>query len=69
MEDWPRTTFADALARSAALWPEAVAIVTPDERITFGALQAEVRKVAANLHRLGLRRGDHMALCMGNSVR
>ena len=69
MEDWPRCTFRDALARSAAAWPEAEAIVTPEGRITYAALAADVDRVAANLHRLGLRRGDHMALCMGNSVR
>ncbi|MGG5810069.1 class I adenylate-forming enzyme family protein [Falsiroseomonas sp. CW058] len=69
MEDWPRTTFWGALTRSADAWPEAEAIVAAGERITFAQLREEVRRTAANLHRLGLRRGDHMALCMGNSVR
>jgi fatty-acyl-CoA synthase len=69
MQDWPRTTYRGALDRAATLWPEAEAIVLPDARITFAALREEVARTAANLHRLGLRRGDHMALCMGNSVR
>ncbi len=37
-------------------------------RLTYEQLWVEVRVVAANLKRLGLRRGDHMAICMGNSA-
>lgn len=69
MEDWPRTTFWHALQRSARLWPDAEAILAGGERVSFAQLRDRVHRCAANLHRLGLRRGDHMALCMGNSAR
>lgn len=67
--DWPRTTYWGALDRAAKLWPEAEAVVLPpDTRVTFAALRADVLRKAANLRRLGVRRGDHIAICMGNSV-
>ncbi|WP_233256121.1 class I adenylate-forming enzyme family protein [Falsiroseomonas bella] len=66
--DWPKTTYWGALDRAARLWPDAEAVVLPGERITFTALRTLVLRRAANLHRLGLRRGDHVAICMGNSV-
>jgi fatty-acyl-CoA synthase len=69
MQDWPRTTYWGALCRSAETWPAQEAIFAAGQRITFADLKEEVRRTAANLDRLGLRRGDHMALCMGNSVR
>jgi fatty-acyl-CoA synthase len=37
-----------------------------DARLTFAALEQEVQRAAANLYRLGLRQGDHMAILMGN---
>jgi non-ribosomal peptide synthetase component E (peptide arylation enzyme) len=58
MPDWPRTTYWGALDRAARLWPDTEAVVLPGERITFSALRALVLRRAANLHRLGLRRGD-----------
>ena len=60
-------TIAQALADAAARWPEAEALVVAGERITYSRLWSEVRRIAANLKRLGLRRGDHLALLMGNS--
>jgi fatty-acyl-CoA synthase len=68
MSDWPKTTYWGALDRAAQRWPDAEAVVLPDERITFAALRTRVLRRAANLQRLGLRRGDHVALCMANSV-
>jgi fatty-acyl-CoA synthase len=64
--EWPRRTFAQALAVSAARWPMAEAMLAGGERLAFAALQQQVERVAANLHRLGLRQGEHMAILMGN---
>ena len=69
MQDWPRTTYWGALDDVASRFPDAEALVLPGERVTFAQLRADVLRTAANLHRLGRRRGDHMALCMGNSAR
>ena len=43
-------------------------MVVPGERIRYRELLARAEHAAANLHRLGLRRGDHLAICMGNCV-
>ena len=68
MSDWPRTTYWGALDDAARRWPDAEAIVLPHQRLSFADLRAKVLRTAANLHRLGLRRGDHVAICMGNSA-
>ena len=64
----PFATIPGALRRAAAQWPDQEAMVAAGERIRYGALLERVQRTAANLHRLGLRRGDHMAICMGNCV-
>jgi fatty-acyl-CoA synthase len=68
MGDWPRTNFREALVGAAERWPHQDAMLAGGERRSYAQLRAEVQRVAANLHRLGLRRGEHMAICMGNSV-
>jgi fatty-acyl-CoA synthase len=42
------------------------AIVGPGARYTYAALRDEVRRVARGLHALGVRRGDKVAILMGN---
>lgn len=64
----PLTT-ADALARAAACAPEIEALVASDGRMTFGDLAAEVASIRLGLLAQGVRKGDHVGLCMGNSVR
>jgi fatty-acyl-CoA synthase len=64
----PFATIPEALRRAAAQWPDQEAMVADGERIRYGTLLERVQRAAANLHRLGLRRGDHMAICMGNCV-
>jgi fatty-acyl-CoA synthase len=68
LQDWPRLTYWQALVRAAEAWPDAEAIVVGDRRVSFAALHDQALGFAANLHRLGLRRGDHIAICMGNGV-
>jgi fatty-acyl-CoA synthase len=69
MADWEVRTIWQALDRSAANWPAAEAIVLPGERLTFGQLRDDVLRTAGHLHGLGLQRGDHVAILMGNSAR
>lgn len=64
----PLTTEA-ALRRAATLAPGLEAVVGADGRITFGALAAEVASVRAALAAAGVRRGDHVAVCLGNGGR
>lgn len=62
-------TVAEALRRTAATAPEIEAIVASDGRITWGVLADDVARVSAGLAAQGIRRGDHVGLCLGNSVR
>ncbi len=64
----PLTT-ADALARAAALAPDVEAVVAPDGRLTYAALEQEVAALRAALAASGIGRGDHVGLCLGNGVR
>ena len=57
-----------ALARAAALAPDVEALVAPDGRGTFAELADRVALTRAALHRAGIRRGDHVGLCLGNGV-
>lgn len=58
-----------ALARAVHLAPDVQAIVAPDERMTFAELAAEVARIRAALVSLGVRHGDHVAICLGNGAR
>ena len=57
-----------ALARAAAVAPELEALVATDGRITFAALATQVARYRAALHAAGVRRGDHVGLCLGNGI-
>ncbi len=59
-------TTEDALRRAAAIAPDVEAIVAPAGRVTYGALAEEVARIRAALVAGGVRRGDHVGLCMGN---
>ena len=63
---WRAQTLAQVLAGHAAARPQAEALVTGSVRLTYAGLDAEVRRVAAGLQALGLGKGDHVALLMGN---
>ncbi|MFD1109779.1 AMP-binding protein [Pseudoroseomonas ludipueritiae] len=64
----PLTTEA-ALHRAVVIAPDVEAIVAPAGRITYAALAEDVAAVRAALAAAGLRRGDHVGLCMGNGPR
>lgn len=46
--------------------PEREALVGGGQRFTYRQLRAEVRRLARALHALGVRRGDKVAILMGN---
>jgi fatty-acyl-CoA synthase len=68
MARWRKQTLARALARGARLFPAHEALVIGGRRLTYPDLWASVRQVAAGLHALGVKHGDHVAVCMGNSI-
>jgi fatty-acyl-CoA synthase len=54
---------------SARNWPENIAIRLGSEAVTFAQLQRRIQNVSRALHRLGVRRGDHVAYMMSVSTR
>lgn len=62
-------TVAEALRRTAATAPEVEAIVASDGRVTWSALAEEAAHIGAGLAAQGVRKGDRVGLCLGNSVR
>ena len=48
--------------------PEKEAIVFHDERVSYATYLEKVNRVAANMCRLGIKRGDKVALYMGNGT-
>ena len=50
----------------AAAPAHAEALVTPTRRLTWGELHQAARRVARAMHATGIRKGDHVAILMGN---
>jgi fatty-acyl-CoA synthase len=63
---WRAQTLGEVLARHAQERPQHEALVTPMGRFTYEDLNLRARSAAATLHTLGLRRGDHVGILMGN---
>lgn len=63
-------TLCEAFQRTAAIDPNAVALRTPGDTqtLTWRELATQVRKVAAGLAGLGVRRGDTVSLMMANRI-
>jgi fatty-acyl-CoA synthase len=65
--DMPHSrTLPDLLAEMARRYPEREAVVYGPERLTYPQLCARSRELAKGLYRLGVRRGDKVALLMPN---
>ncbi len=68
--DWyeaTNKTWGAVLDESAARWPEREAIVFGEQRITYRQLRVRADRFASGLLRLGVGRGDRVALWMTNS--
>ena len=59
-------TIPDLLDELAARYPDHEALVGAGTRLGYRALRDAVRRLAKGLHALGVRRGDKVALLMGN---
>jgi fatty-acyl-CoA synthase len=59
-------TLPDLLDELATRHPAREALVGGDQRYDYAALRAAVRALAKGLHALGVRRGDKVAILMGN---
>jgi len=58
----------DSLTASAADLADKVAIVTPEERVTYAELHTRALRFASLLQTRGVRRGDRVAIFLENSV-
>jgi fatty-acyl-CoA synthase len=63
---WTPQTLREFLAAGVAARGDADAVVTERERLSWRELEAAAWRVAKALHALGLRRGDHVGVLMGN---
>jgi fatty-acyl-CoA synthase len=59
-------TIPDLIDELAQRFPDREALVGSGRRYTYRQLRAEVRRIARGLHALGVRRGDKVAILMGN---
>ena len=59
-------TVPDLLDEQAARFGEREALVGGNARYSYAQLRDEVRAFAKGLHALGVRKGDHVAILMGN---
>jgi len=63
----PRSrTLGDLLDEMAARYPDGEAVVFAGDRLTYREYRGRARRLARGLHGLGVRRGDKVALLMGN---
>src|SRR3954468_13425599 len=65
---WNKQTLSTTLANAARERPQQEALVISGRRMTYAELWASVQQLAAALHASGIRRGDHVAVCMPNSI-
>src|SRR4051794_21570927 len=63
---WKAQSLGEVLARQARGRGTVEALVTPNRRITYEDLYLRSRSAATTLHTLGLGRGDHVGILMGN---
>lgn len=68
MSTWKKQTLLEFLTATADTYPQDEALVISGKRLTYAELRDNVREVAQGLRALGIRRGDHVAVCMGNSL-
>ena len=68
MTAWKKQTLAETLAATADAHAQEEALVISGKRLTWAELRDNVREVAQGLRALGISRGDHVAVCMGNSL-
>ena len=62
--DIPQCTITDIMASHARHFPNKTALVFGDERISWGAMNRGINRVANRLLSAGLERGDRVATLM-----
>jgi acyl-CoA synthetase (AMP-forming)/AMP-acid ligase II len=65
--DYPRVPIFDIIERSAHRYPDKAAVIFYGRKITYSELYRSSVKLAGYLHDVGIRKGDRVAVCIGNS--
>ena len=68
MPQWYAQTLGDALSRNAGLFPQQEALVIAGRRLTYGELHEQAEDMVRGLRSIGIKRGDHVGVCMGNTL-
>lgn len=68
MPVWKPQTLAEVLNTTATAHAQHEALVIAGRRLTWAELRDKVREVSQGLRALGISRGDHVAVCMGNTL-
>ncbi|MBW1682795.1 MAG: AMP-binding protein [Deltaproteobacteria bacterium] len=63
--EWENLTIGEALRQRAMESGEDEALITMEERLTFGELYDRACRLAFGMHRLGVSKGDHVATIFG----
>ncbi len=65
---WQASPLGEVLARQASGRGASEALVTDQARLTYAQLFDQARQVAAGLRAMGLAKGDHVAILLGNDA-
>ena len=63
---WKAQTLGELLERQARERGDADALVTSNGRFSFSNLLEKAKAAAGGMQALGIRRGDHVGILMGN---
>ncbi len=58
--------YAHSIARAARYYPELVALSVGGRRLSFRELHQRIEQIAVELHRLGFKAGDRLAIHLPN---
>ncbi len=65
---WQAATLGEVLERQAKARGTSEALVTDKARLTYSQLDSQARLVAAGMQAMGLGKGDHVGILMGNDA-
>ena len=68
LADFETIPFAEALLRGSRQHPDRNCIVVGDDRVTYGELEVQARRVGRSLIALGIERGDRVGILMANGL-
>ncbi|HAU13779.1 MAG TPA: hypothetical protein DCS92_08725, partial [Gammaproteobacteria bacterium] len=68
LPDFETIPLAEALLRGSRQHPDRNCIVVGDDRVTYGELEVQARRVGRSLIALGIERGDRVGILMANGL-